>query len=737
MRAKGRAKRRIAIILTLIMALQSVFAASAFAGTEGDVLNVHITNAYWTVKASENGQAVPFETGFTMTKGQGKGMTAAGSLNFVGGKNNKASGYGVSYTFLNSYVLNEGGPVYTESVANSEAISKINYKGNGEVLVTFADKSTTTLNTTDLYISPAYKVNASWRLAYSYIDNVSTGSGSWYNTTGSTSSFSHTFKDPSKATPVAHYRFVNWTNFETGETYGEGSKYTYQPKDQAFLNSYYAENGSLFEDEVNIYAVWQPSVTVNWYDEDGNLVRHIEEFDNDIAAYSYEASDITGAEGETYTFEGWETADGSMVSADEIYTVPEVTTEKVDQKVIDLYPVYHTTKSVEKVWNDEDNRDGIRAEEITVQLFANGEAADTAVLSEENGWAYTFEGLDAFADGEAIVYTVDEASEIEGYAKEISYSSLKDIITNTHEAAKTEVTVSKVWEDNNDKLNVRPLMIEVTRRANGEAVETATITENEAGEWTYTCEDLYKFENGEEIVYTIEEGMVPDYEASIEGNAEEGFVITNTCTAKVPAPVKPVIPVGPTTPADNTPQAPTVPVGPVAVDAPAVSQAQTAQATQAQPAQAAPAATEITEEAAPMAAAPVSVEITEDAAPMAAGTGYWALLNLILAAATSLMSLLAMAFYFIRKRNDEDNEETEEESEIKRHGLARVLTIVPAIAAILTFILTENMANPMRLIDDWTLLMAIFFAAGAVLTILSRKSVKENENDEQAAPEMA
>ena len=40
MRAKGRAKRRIAIILTLIMALQSVFAASAFAGTEGDVLNV-------------------------------------------------------------------------------------------------------------------------------------------------------------------------------------------------------------------------------------------------------------------------------------------------------------------------------------------------------------------------------------------------------------------------------------------------------------------------------------------------------------------------------------------------------------------------------------------------------------------------------------------------------------------------------------------------------------------------
>ena len=35
------------------------------------------------------------------------------------------------------------------------------------------------------------------------------------------------------------------------------------------------------------------------------------------------------------------------------------------------------------------------------------------------------------------------------------------------------------------------------------------------------------------------------------------------------------------------------------------------------------------------------------------------------------------------------------------------------------------------------ILVAIFFAAGAVLTILSRKTVKENDSNEQAAPEMA
>ena len=640
MKTKGRAKRRIAIILAAIMALQCmVFGTSAFAATDGDVLNVHITNAYWTVKASENGQAVPFETGFTMTKGQGKGMTASGSLSFVGGKNLKSSGNGVKYTFLNVYVLNEGGPVYRDSVASSEAIQKINYKGSGEVLVTFQDTSTTTLNTTDLYISPAYKVDASWRLSYKYIDNISTGSGSWYNNTGSTSSFSHTFKDPSKGTWQDHYRFVNWTDFETGNTYGEGSKYTYQPKDQAFLNSYYAENGSLFEDEVNIYAVWQPSVIVNWNGAAGEQLHSEEAFYEAIATENFAGSDIeTEVNGEavTFTFTGWTDENGNAADGMS-FEAPEVTTVPVDQKVIDLYANYSTSKSVQMIWNDAADKDGIRPESVEVTLLANGEAAGTAVLSAENDWTYTFEDLAAYENGEIVSYTVSSEAPAD-YENEIESTVLMDTITSIHE----------------------PKVVDITND------------------------------------------------------------------------ITPVLPAGPTAPTDNgTPQSPAAPAASTPAAAPAQ---QTLIVPMVAPAQAseAPAQNSITEASAPMAA-PVSEEIAEEAAPMAA-TGYWALINLILAAATALMSLLAMAFYFIRKRDD--SEEENEDNEIRRKGMMRVLTVIPAVLAVITFLLTENMANPMRLVDDWTLLMAVIFAAGAVLTVLSRKTVKENEEKEELAAEM-
>ena len=87
-----------------------------------------------------------------------------------------------------------------------------------------------------------------------------------------------------------------------------------------------------------------------------------------------------------------------------------------------------------------------------------------------------------------------------------------------------------------------------------------------------------------------------------------------------------------------------------------------------------------------------------------------------------------MGLYFTRRNREDD----EEESEIKKHGLARVLTIIPAIAAIVIFILTENMANPMRMVDDFTLLMAVLFIANVILAVLSKKS-SEDEEAEQAA----
>ena len=114
-----------------------------------------------------------------------------------------------------------------------------------------------------------------------------------------------------------------------------------------------------------------------------------------------------------------------------------------------------------------------------------------------------------------------------------------------------------------------------------------------------------------------------------------------------------------------------------------------------------------------------------------AATGYWALINLLLTIGAALMSLLTMGLYFTRRNRKDD----EEEIEMKKHGLVRVLSILPAIAAIVVFFLTENMANPMRMVDDWTLLMAVFFAANIILAVLSKKN-REDEQKEELAAEM-
>ena len=69
-----------------------------------------------------------------------------------------------------------------------------------------------------------------------------------------------------------------------------------------------------------------------------------------------------------------------------------------------------------KVWNDCDDRDGLRPDSITVNLMADGEKVDSVVVTsedadEEGVWHWTFGERPRFAEGETeepIEYTVTE-----------------------------------------------------------------------------------------------------------------------------------------------------------------------------------------------------------------------------------------------------------------------------------------------------------------------------------------
>ena len=180
-----------------------------------------------------------------------------------------------------------------------------------------------------------------------------------------------------------------------------------------------------------------------------------------------------------------------------------------------------------------------------------------------------------------------------------------------------------------------------------------------------------------------------------------------------------------------------------AVTAPASAAADTAEA--AVPAPAAAAEGEIIEIAdaeAPLAAAPSGAEIAEGDVPMAALPSmtapekYWALLNLICAILTALTAFGMILTFFRRRRGEEDREQGAQEQgdgdgRSRRPG--KFLGIVPAAAAAVLFVLTEDMTALMRLADRWTVYMILILLAGALLACVTRDRAGKADKARAAA----
>ena len=73
------------------------------------------------------------------------------------------------------------------------------------------------------------------------------------------------------------------------------------------------------------------------------------------------------------------------------YYFSAIVTEGEITTLTNSYKPEETSVSVQKVWNDDGNRDGIRPESITVKLYAEAEGVakhlvGEAVLNEANNW---------------------------------------------------------------------------------------------------------------------------------------------------------------------------------------------------------------------------------------------------------------------------------------------------------------------------------------------------------------
>ena len=72
------------------------------------------------------------------------------------------------------------------------------------------------------------------------------------------------------------------------------------------------------------------------------------------------------------------------------------------------------------------------------------------------------------------------------------------------------------------------------------------------------------------------------------------------------------------------------------------------------------------------------------------------------------------------------------EKQVKK-GLWRLISIIPALIAIIVFIFTEDMTLPMIFVDKWTLLHVVIALVQVVVMVLCKKKKDENDEDENAA----
>ena len=178
-----------------------------------------------------------------------------------------------------------------------------------------------------------------------------------------------------------------------------------------------------------------------------------------------------------------------------------------------------TSVDVTKTWV------GTPAASVTIKLFADGIEKETVTLTAADNWTHTFANLDKYAaDGHEIVYTVDETP-VTDYIKAISGDAANGFtITNTI-TGKVNIPVTKVW------VGPEASSAKVTLYADG--VEKDSVTLNAANNWVHVFSNLDKYNNGTEIVYTVTEEPIANYDSAITGDVATGFTVTNTNTEKV------------------------------------------------------------------------------------------------------------------------------------------------------------------------------------------------------------
>ena len=243
----------------------------------------------------------------------------------------------------------------------------------------------------------------------------------------------------------------------------------------------------------------------------------IEYDESQVGTHKYKISEVAGNEpGITYdkTVYEVEVSVTKDTQANRLNATISKTPEELKftntfvQKMIDI--------PVTKVWNDNNNNDGKRPNNVEVELLENGSSTGKKlILSSENNWKGSFQNLVAEKDGKAINYSVVEVA-TNGYQASVTGDvNTGYTITNSYSNETVNIKAVKNWDDGNNQDGKRPPEIKINLLADGKKVETKTVKADQSGKWEVSFTGKPKYKDGKEIKYTITEEAVNEYTTTI------------------------------------------------------------------------------------------------------------------------------------------------------------------------------------------------------------------------------
>lgn len=183
--------------------------------------------------------------------------------------------------------------------------------------------------------------------------------------------------------------------------------------------------------------------------------------------------------------------------------------------------------SVKKSWDDDNDRDGLRPKTLSFDLFdskvgySKTNVLDSMTVNKDSKWAGDFDRYSTPLDrnGNPIDFEIKETNKPNGYTFSVTKDKTTDSLVfkavNKHKPEKISLPGVKTWDS-----GPQPQKITINLFANGNLLKSQDVIERD-GEWAYSFDDLYKYENGEPIKYTVTEdpveGYVPVYN---EGNID-------------------------------------------------------------------------------------------------------------------------------------------------------------------------------------------------------------------------